>query len=293
MTKIEREILKTLVFFDVFSQPLSEFEIYNYLNFKCDFFDLQKSLESLGDRICFQDGFYFLPGKEHIISERFKRYNYFKRKIKIAKRFSSLISIIPFIKGVAVSNIISSHNLKNDSDIDFFIITSSNRIWLARFFCTGIAKILNLRPNKKTKKDKICLSFYISEDNLALKKYLYSEDDLYFIYWIIGLEFLFDRDNIFKSLKEQNAWLENYLPNSYKVEDVVLNKVNLSDKNIGLLEKLARKIQMRIMPEKLKCQNCDLGGVILGDDIIKLFLEDKRPLFIEKFKDNLKNVYDF
>lgn len=287
MSNKDKQILQTLSFFDVFSQPLSKFEIYEYLNFKCNLSDLEESLELMNDRICFEDGFYFLPGRELLVKERSKRYNYFKRKMKIAKKFSKIISLIPSVRAVAVSNIISSHNLRDGSDIDFFIITRSNRIWLTRFFCAGIAKILNLRPNKKTKRDKICLSFYISEDNLNLEKHLYSEDDLYFVYWIAGLEFLFDKDNLSSKLMSKNNWLRKYLPNIIKDDNGHCLPV-LSKKKRCFWEKICKNFQIRIMPEELKKQECSFGGVVLKDDIIKLFLEDKRSLFIEKFNNNLK-----
>jgi hypothetical protein len=287
MSNKDKQILQTLSFFDVFSQALSKFEIYEYLNFKCSLSDIEESLELMGDRIGSKDGFYFLPGRDLLVEERSKRYNYFKRKIKIAKNFSKIISFIPSVRAVAVSNIISSHNLRDGSDIDFFIITRKNKIWLTRFFCAGIAKILNLRPNKKTKRDKICLSFYISEDNLNLEKYLYSEDDFYFIYWIVGLEFLLDKDNISSKLISENNWLRKYLPNLIKDSgDHCLSVFSRKEKCFW--EKICKNLQIKIMPEELKKQECSFGGVVLKDDIIKLFLEDKRPLFIEKFNDNLK-----
>ncbi|MCK9439286.1 MAG: hypothetical protein WCY43_01735 [Patescibacteria group bacterium] len=306
-------IIKTLVFFDLFNQPLSLFEIYKYLNIKAELFEILDCLENLKDKIENKDGFYYLQGREKLVKERFKKYNYFKRKTKKAFLFSKLISFFPTVRGVAVSNIIADHNLRDESDIDLFIISSKNKIWLTRFFCVSLAKFLNLRPNRKTKKDKICLSFYVSEGNLNLEKYLYNQKDLYFIYWLIGLQILVNKGGVFNRLELENKWIKKYLPNIGETifssivpikDDFQLfldldinpsklpqvqdwkNKKNKDSK--GFFENLSKKIQLKIMPNELKSKECDFGGVILKDDIIKLFLEDKRPEFIERFESNLK-----
>jgi len=296
---LENYIIKTLVFFDLFNQPLSLFEIYKYLNIKAELFEILDCLESLKDKIENKNGFYYLQGREQLVEERFKKFNYFKRKIKKALFFSKLIAVFPMVRGVAVSNIIADHNLRDKSDIDLLVVSSKNKIWLTRFFCAGLAKFLNLRPNRKTKKDKICLSFYVSEDNLNLEEYLYNQNDLYFIYWLVGLQILIDKNDIFYRFEFENKWINKYLPNFACFvtlgEAEAQPPVNLdssfrgNEKSGGyFLEKFSKKIQLKIMPNELKFKNCDFGGVVLKDNIIKLFLEDKRPEFIERFESNLK-----
>ncbi len=306
---LEKSIIKTLVFFDLFNQPLSLFEIYKYLNIKSNLFDIFACLKNMGSGVKSKNGFYCLQDREELIIERFKKYNYFKRKIKRAIFFSKLISFFPFVRGVAVSNVIADHNLRDESDIDLFIISSKNRIWLTRFFCTSLAKLLSLRPNKKTKKDKICLSFYVSENNLNLEKYLYNEDDYYFIYWIAGLEVLVNKNGVFENFFLENSWVKRYLPNfsffaasapvfcSGATKDGKTGAQSFASPDSGFcendnsgggcLENFFKKIQLKIMPKDLKNKNSDFGGVVLRDNIIKLFLDDKRPEFISKFKERL------
>ena len=221
---LRAEIFKTMIWFDLFSHPLTVYEIFKYVNYSCKLNDVIIELENLSDKIKHKNGFYYLASREEIVEERFRRLNYFKKKIKRAKRFSKLINKIPSVWGVAASNVIGDHNLKESSDIDFFIITSPGKIWLTRFFCTFLAKILHLRPNNKTKKDKICLSFYVSSNNLNLEKYLLNHKDLYFVYWLAGLEVIYSKKNIFDRFYQENSWLEKYLPNFY-------NSLNSSELN--------------------------------------------------------------
>ncbi len=293
---LKKEILLTLAYFDIFSYPLSSFQILKFLKIKSTYSDILDVLEDLKkeNKISEYSSFWFLQGKDNLSSERFKKFNYFKRKIKKAKKFSYLISVLPFVRAIFVSNIIGDHNLKNSSDIDFLIITSSKRIWLARFFCTIIAKFLGLRPNKKTKKDKICLSFYISEDALNLENQILNEKDFYFIYWLSGLDLIFSKNNIDKFFYQENQWIKKYLPNfSFFSNDFTPLSQNKKSKNFLLfnfLEKILKKLQIKIMPKKLREQSQISSGVILGDKMIKLFLEDKRFYFIEKYESIIREM---
>ncbi len=285
---LKEEILKTITWFDLFFHPLTSFEVFKYVNYPCKLNDVIVELENLSYKIKSKNGFYYLARQEEIIEERFRRLNYFKKKIKRAKKFSKLISKIPSVSGVAVSNIIGDHNLRESSDIDFFIITSPGKIWLTRFFCALLAKTLNLRPNNRTKKDKICLSFYISSNNLNLEKYLLNSKDLYFIYWLAGLEVICDKKNIFNKFYQENNWLKKYLPNfsqSSQLSTAPFESKAISSRSI---EKILKKIQLKIMPGELKNQAGKSSGVVLEGDIIKLFLEDKRPFFIDKYEENFR-----
>ena len=290
---LTKEILKTITWFDLFSYPLTSWEIYKYLNIKANYSDITLSLQSLSDRIDFKNGFFFLSGRKNIVTERFKKYNYFKRKIKRAKFFAKVVSIWPSVLGIAVSNTIGDHNLKDGGDIDLLIISKAKRIWSARFICTLTAKILGLRPNVKTKRDKICLSFYISSDNLNLEKYLYNQEDLYFIYCLSDLTVVYNYENIWSNFYRQNIFLKKYLPNCPPVifndKDIDVNfKLRLNFSLLGdKLEKILKIFQFKIMPTKLKNQIGKLSGVLLEDDIIKLFLIDKRLEFIDNFKNRL------
>lgn len=295
--EIKKEIIKTLIRFDIFNHPLSSFEIHKFLGIELDYFSLLQYLADLEKekKISSNFGFYCLPERLAIVVERFKRLNYFNLKIKKALRFTRLISFFPFIKGVFVSNIIGDHNLRKESDIDFLIISAPAKIWLTRFVCTFWAKILGLRPNSKTKENKICLSFYISSDNLNLEKYLYNEDDFYFIYWLAGLETIFFRSGVFQDFWQSNFWLKKHLPNfCFPISEDVLNMDKQKIKNVSTfnkkIEAILKKYQLKIMPQKLKSLYGVSSGVLLEDDIIKLFLEDKRVDFIDKFKERSQNL---
>ena len=280
---LRRAIISVIAFFDLFEYPLSAFEIWKYLDRRIDFSEifeaLNKELAALSPVIENKRGFYFLRGREHNIITRQKRYNYANQKIKIARRFSRIFSFWPFIQLIAVSNLVGDHNLRDESDIDFFIIISAKRIWLSRFFCAGFAKLLNSRPRANNKKNKICLSFYITENNLNLDK-LKLENDPYFDYWIRGLFLLYNKKDIYNKFLSANGLACS------KQEEPKISANWLLD----MLEIIARKIQLYIMPEELKVMINKSKGVYIGDNILKLHLHDKRQEFFNKYISKINEI---
>jgi hypothetical protein len=321
--ELEEAIVRTIAFFDLFSYPLTVFEIWKYLDIKCELSEIMESLDNITEkspnslfereRIGNKNGFYFLIGREEIIKERMARYNYTDRKFKRAVWVAKIFKFIPWIKMIAIGNIIGAHNLKKESDIDFFIITENKRIWISRFFCVLIIKILGLRPNHEKTKDKICLSFFVSEEDLNLERLMLKKEypetqrdpssrapqddkigkDIYFIYWLAGLTSIYDRDNTFEKFINKNDWLKNYLPNwqsseashrydagqgfSWFYRDTI-------DMFFGGLEKRIKEFQMEIMPRQIKdMMNLD-NRVVVDDGIIKLHVNDRREEYLEKFK---------
>ncbi len=176
---IKEAIIEVIAFFDLFDYPLTSWEIWIFGNWKfgdnqvnkVKYQDVINVLEGekLNNIVEQKNGFYFFAGRENIIKTRMARYNYTDKKIKRALRVAKLFKFIPWIKIIAVSNIIGSHNLKKKSDIDFFIITEPGRIWITRFFCAGLMELLGLRPKEGDEQDKICLSFFVSEEAMDLQ----------------------------------------------------------------------------------------------------------------------------
>ena len=90
MNQLENSILKTLAFFDIFGFPLTEMEIYKWLNTDgtlmtrgwhtddprmahgCSLNNIRETLGQMSDKIQTKNGFYFLSGRESIIEERLK-----------------------------------------------------------------------------------------------------------------------------------------------------------------------------------------------------------------------------
>ncbi|MFA5163606.1 MAG: hypothetical protein WC441_03700 [Patescibacteria group bacterium] len=292
---LEPAIVKVLAWFDLFDYPLTAYEIWQYLTVKIDLGDLLVFLNSSSAVSDWQEknGFYFLSGREDIISLRLARYNYTDRKLKIALRVSAWFRLLPFVRMIAVANLIGAHNLREGSDIDLFVITSPGRIWLSRLFCAGLAKILRLRPNSQTKRDKICLSFYVSETNLDLKSFRLDENDFYFNYWLAGLVPIYDQSGVYNQFIRANHWLRLIFPNFIWPQASPRRQLRplklFPDSRIfSSWESLARRWQIKIMPRALKSIMNQDSRVIISDQVIKLYLSDRREELRNKFWDKIK-----
>ena len=66
--KIRASVLATLSYFDLFSYPLSEEEVFFWLSAKAGRQEVKKALEELrkAGKISVKDGFYFFPQKNSV-----------------------------------------------------------------------------------------------------------------------------------------------------------------------------------------------------------------------------------
>lgn len=300
-------LLKNLVFFDLFYYPLTAYEAWRYLPLEASFFQVRQALKLLVSQqtIATKNGFYYLIGREKTLIYRQQRYHFANRKLKIARQAATLFSYLPWVKFVALSNLIGRHNMRDGSDIDLFIIAGHGRLWLSRLFCAGLMKILGQRPTKENKRDKICLSFYVDSAHLNISELaLKSKDDWYFYYWLAGLYPLYDEGGYHFRLMKNNQWLKDYLPNidfllsnqAYTPSLKFRPKSHITSRFIkNILDKLeawSQAWQWKIMPSALKdLANLD-SQVVVQSGIIKLYLIDRRQEFRQRYHKHLAEVLE-
>ena len=289
--KLNETIIQVIVFFDLFDFPVTAYEVWHYLDKRISFQDIIRTLETIPE-IESKNGLFFLLGRAEIIKIRQTRHNYFLRKYKIAKKFARYFSFLPYIKVITLSNSIGQFNLRDGSDIDFFIITSPRRIWLTRLFCAGIAKILNRRPTPKNKKDKICLSFYISEENLNLDNLQIDGGDPYFFFWLRSLVLLYNKNNVFGEFLTANGLPNEEIPIHFSEKKLFQKQKNiLLSPILNYLEALAKKVQLIVMSPALKEAMNNSVGVVISDNVLKLYLQDKRIEYAEKYANRIHQIF--
>jgi len=323
LLELKEAIVKTIAFFDMFDYPLTANEIWRNLSVNSELVRVMAALEEItplspplsGGIIESENGFYFLSRRKELAAERQKRYSAADKKFKRALLLAKIYKFIPWVKLIAVGNLMGAHNLKPESDIDFFIITEKKRVWLTRFGCAGIAQILGLRPKPGDIKNKICLSFFISQEAMDLSTLILKSphpvrlsvrdeapllkgaegEDVYFIYWLAGLKPIYDSGGVYEEFMEKNNWLKNYLPNwrpavwserrdSGSGPNVFYH--DLIDMFFGGLEPWFKKVQLKLMPRRLKeLMNRDTR-VVANDKVLKLHANDRR----EEYKEKLEKI---
>lgn len=298
VSKIEKAILDTLIYFDIFNFPLTSFEIWKnlYSKEKCELWEVIKTLnesEFLKTKLEQRESLYFLKGKEENIQKRKDNYIHTHYKYKKGLKFIKLISCFDCIKSIFIVNSMAIDNAKDGSDIDLFVITQKNKIWIARFISVLLAKMLRLRPNEETKKDKICLTIFLDEQDLNLKR-VCANNDIYYIYWINQVVPIYD-NGIYKDFIKQNSWSTENIQNIFeynvgykrKIEDKKIKKTQRKISKIfsfNFLNKLSKKIQLKIFPKEIKEKiYTDSEDVVVNDTIIKLHNNNNRQYFQDLF----------
>lgn len=290
-------ILKTIAFFDLFDYPLTTYEIYKNLDRRATSAEiievLDQEIKQESGFIQTKNGFYFLAGRETIVATRSRRHNYSVRKMKIARRFARLFGLCPFVKAVALANSLGQHNLRDASDIDFFIIAAPRRLWLSRLYCAGLAKILNRRPRAANKKDKLCLSFYISADRLNLDDLKLPDGDPYFDHWRRQLVLLYNKGKIYEKFLAANGLGGDLIDQPVNVQPTAEDSDQKPTKNNFLLdglEKIANKLQLIIMPSVLRTAINNSDGVVVNDHALKFYVRDRRREFREKYGHQINEI---
>ena len=209
---LKQSVYATAAFFDVFDRPLMRREFLDYL------LGVSTSKEEIEEFLQEDDGlhsrhdFYYLPGRENLLAVREARDSvsdlYWKRVWKYVPK----LQIVPFIRAVAVCNTLALDNCTSDSDIDLFIITKKNRIFITRFLSTLLFHILGVRRHGEKVSGRFCLSFYVSEDSMDLDE-MRLEEDPYLYYWMRSLQFVYRyEDTTYGRFYKKNAWFTQTVP---------------------------------------------------------------------------------
>jgi predicted nucleotidyltransferase len=296
---LEKSILATIAYFDVFNYPLTVAEIWKWLYSKEESRDgsltigeIWKILEnnqSLKSLVNSYRGFYFLKNRDDLVEVREVRYVLAMKKIKRARRVAKFLKFIPGIKMIALCNSLAWTNAREESDIDFFIVTGKNKIWTARFWAAGFLQIFGLRPSKKNTRDKICLSFFADYDSLNLESLTTGSPDIYLIYWVAQLQPLFDRGGMYNKFWQANAWIKKFLPNVFPRDGINEVSENRPVK-IGLGEKFFRWLQLKLMPKNLKDMANRDGRVVVSDHILKFHANDRREEYKKIWEEKMANL---
>jgi len=193
---------------------------------------------------------------------------------------------------------------KEDSDIDFFIVARQGRVWIVRFFANLILRLFGLRTFGNKMRDRICLSFFVDEENLNLKPLSVLEPDIHFIYWLSQMIPLYDPKGVSKKFKESNRWAGQYVPNYFEHNSVEYLKtvkenpfgkvwrrfweISWQGSYGNYIENEARKIQIMKLALSVKQAALKLNkGVVIGEGVIKLHEEDSRERTEKQWENNL------
>lgn len=318
MSTPESAIVRTMVYFDLFSYPLTEWEIWKWQyhdktqnsKFKTQNFELVKIVEELEKSevlnrlLDHRDGFYFLKGREEIVEERKRRYVISDHKLKRAKKWLRLLQYAPFVREIAICNSLGYHNARESSDIDLFVVADPGRIWTARFFLTGFLKLFRLRPVSGHSANGICPSFFVDAAALNMESFALQPDP-YLLYWTTQILPLCGGEKLVERFGAENQWVAKELPEKPFVGKhpqaklpAMLGGVTLQRIVEFVLyavpgsENILRSFQRHILPDRLsRLSHEQSSGVFLSDHVLKFHEQDRRAFFREQFDEHMNRMY--
>jgi hypothetical protein len=199
-------ILKTLLYYDMWDHPLTSEELYAYLPINSasygDFLQTL-ALEVAKGRVQRSGNYYFTPRTNHsVVARRYAKELHAHRLWKIARISMHVIKLFPFVRAVCVSGDLSKNATDKRSDIDFFIITSSHRLWITRTLLILFKKVFLLNSKKY-----FCLNYFTTQDHLAV-----AERNVYVAAEIASLQPLYNF-HLFVRYLQANQWVDQFFPN--------------------------------------------------------------------------------
>jgi predicted nucleotidyltransferase len=300
LSKLAKNILTTVVYYDVLDYPLTAFEIWKYLiraqekkSNEEENFDLAEIMaifegSELKNLIEEYQGFYFLQNRQELVAQRIERAKISEEKLKIIFSLAQWLRFIPFLRMIAVTGRLSMKNAEKGSDIDVLIAIRKGKIFTGRLLFTLAVHFLGKRRHDKKITDRICLNYFITDNSLEIKlKDMFSASEYFFALPIFGWE-------TFKNFQKANSWIAEYKPNYFPAEILgtrvvkdsafsrFLRKLGERALDFNWIEKNLKNWQLEKIKKNPKTKQA--GSLIVVEDDALVFLpEPQGPKIFEKF----------
>ena len=200
ISPLEKAILETLAYSDVFDYPLTIDELHRFLVSPATKMEIQECVIGMKG-ISFAHGYYFLAGRSEIVDVRQKREEDSRNAYRRAMFYGRILGGLPFIRMVALTGSLAMLNLSKNRDMDYMLVAMPGRVWTARAFALLLARVTRLFG------DVICPNVIVSENALGWKeRNLYTAHEFAQTIPISG-------EGTFLSLRVVNGWVGDFLPN--------------------------------------------------------------------------------
>lgn len=259
-------------------------------------------------RLSRSGGRYGLPRQEELVEQYRERAFVALRKWRRVRRAAEFLRLVPFIEFVGVCNTLAYDNAKPESDADVFIVVRDGHLWTTRALITGIVHALGLRRHDDKIRDRVCLSFYVTQSALDLSPLTHKPVDPELALWVAQVVPVLDRHGTFAAFRRANAWVERILPNAYAEErsdqrlgwpgPLVLAQnlyeLFLLNPLIGpAIESFARSRQMKRMDRNWWSREKSGGTeVVISDLVLKFHEADRRAIHRDAIAERVATVLD-
>ncbi len=269
---LKEQIVDTVKLAHEYGNAYSRKQVMQFLPIKADRPLFQKQLSELiqQDRIYERNNLLFAQDFWH--SHHRKRWHS-RQLFDRYRKYLKLLSGVPWVRfmGLTGANAFESCNEKDD--IDLFVVTAKNRLWIVYVLMVVIGKITGLRQ-------LCCLNYLIDEANMEVQPQSY-----YVAVQMVQMQPLFNA-RYKKRLIESNTWISHQLPNATPDVEIpsyyrlkkdskpasVTNMKWLSTVNEQLYRIYAARLRSRY-PQSIN------RGIVLATGVAKLHRVDHNSVY--------------
>lgn len=202
MTDLE-QAMQTLAYFSLFQYPLTTEEWISRGGLKPETMQvlIQKAANAgLAKQI---SGFWLISGANTAwIDKRIAGNRMAEKALETAATVGKTIFQFPFVQAVCVSGSLSKQYFDPDADIDFFIITSEGRLWLARTLMVAYKRVVLKGSHKH-----FCVNYFVSDSGLAIPdENIFVATEIATLLPVVGL-------GPYQKFLSANQWYRRFMPN--------------------------------------------------------------------------------
>ena len=168
----ERAIVSTLLYYDLFAYPLRADELMRFAH-RVDASPrlTRRDIAPVSDWWSSSEGYWFLRGRERLVSLRADRQHISMAKLAHARRWARSLQWVPGVRFIGVTGSLSMHSATPEDDIDLLFITARGRLWLTRALVLTMLWTMRVKradDGQPEHPNQACANIFLSEDDLAL-----------------------------------------------------------------------------------------------------------------------------
>jgi predicted nucleotidyltransferase len=163
-----------------------------------------------------RDGYLFASAAQSAAA-RLEREQFSASKLSSATEFATMLTrLVPFIRTIAVTGSVAYGSARKWDDIDLFIVTKQNRLWLSAFLTLvliRLSKLLHLRPSYLS---QFCLSYVHDELGFANESQRSKSNTLFARELLKGQPVA--GINQYRTFLEQSRWINGVYSRAYLIK---------------------------------------------------------------------------
>ena len=209
----EHGILGIMAYYAVHRLPIGEDEVNSYIGMKTGHLAIKEALREMvaaGKIEEDSDGYYRLA--EHSYHSRADTRRRQDRLLTKAKRWGRLFGLLPFVKAVVVINSAAIGNVRADSDIDLFIVTKPNRIYITKGILMYGLKLLRQLETAEHKAGRFSLGMFATTAGANWQRDIMAVNGPHLGYWLMLARPVYGA-SIWYDLLKSSDYVQEVFPN--------------------------------------------------------------------------------